>query len=80
MHCVKSVRICRIPGPYIPAFRLNTEGYGVSLLIQLKCGKIRTRKTPNTDTFHAVTSSLTRFPRFQEGVGEEAPFDKISCL
>ena len=26
----------------------------VSLRIQSKCGKIRTRKTPNTDTFHAV--------------------------
>ena len=25
---------------------------GISLLIQSKCGKIRTRKTPNTDTFH----------------------------
>ena len=28
--------------------------YGVSLPIQCKCGKIRTRKTPNTDTFHAL--------------------------
>ena len=26
----------------------------VSLRIQSECGKIRTRKTPNTDTFHAV--------------------------
>ena len=26
----------------------------VSLRIQSKCGNIRTRKTPNTDTFHAV--------------------------
>ena len=26
----------------------------VSLHIQSKCGKIRTRKTPNTDTFHVV--------------------------
>ena len=25
--------------------------------IQSKCGKIRTRKTPNTDTFHAVTET-----------------------
>ena len=37
-----------------PAFELNTERYGVSLQIQSKCGKIRTRITPNTDTFHAV--------------------------
>ena len=28
--------------------------YRVSLRIQSKCGKIRTRITPNTDTFHAV--------------------------
>ena len=28
--------------------------YSVSLRIQSKCGKIRTRKTPNTDTFRAV--------------------------
>ena len=28
--------------------------YGVSLRIQSECGKIRTRITPNTDTFHAV--------------------------
>ena len=29
--------------------------FGVFLVrIQFKCGKIRTRKTPNTDTFHAV--------------------------
>ena len=28
------------------------ERYGVS--IQFECGKIRTRKTPNTGSFHAV--------------------------
>ena len=39
---------------YFPAFRLNTERYSVSLHYQSKCGKIRTRKTPNTVTFHAV--------------------------
>ena len=33
---------------------LNTERHGVSLSIQSKCGKMRTRITPNTDTFHAV--------------------------
>ena len=33
-------------GPYFPAFGLNTERYRVE--------KIRTRKTPNTDTFQAV--------------------------
>ena len=37
-----------------PAFGLTMERYSVSLLIQSECTKIRTRKTPNTDTFHAV--------------------------
>ena len=31
-------------------FRIRTKRYGVSLRIQFECGKIRTRKTPNTDT------------------------------
>ena len=30
-----------------------------SLCIQSECGKIRDRKTPNTDTFHAVNGILT---------------------
>ena len=34
---------------------LKKSLFGVFLVhIQSKCGKIRTRKTPNTDTFHAV--------------------------
>ena len=37
-----------------PAFGPNTERYEVCLRYQSDCGKIRTRKTPNTDTFHAV--------------------------
>ena len=55
-HCVKSVRIRSYSGPYFPAFERNTERYGVCLHIQLECGKIRTRRTPNTGTFHAVVS------------------------
>ena len=58
-HCVKSVRIRRLSDPYFPAFGLNMERYSVSLRIQFECGKIRTRKTPNMDTFHAV--SLARY-------------------
>ena len=54
LHCVKSVRIQRYSGPYFPAFRLNTERYGVSIHIPSECGKIETRITPNTDTFHEV--------------------------
>ena len=53
-HCVKSVRIGSYSGSYFPAFGLNKERYGASLRIQPKCGKLRTRTTPNTDTFHAA--------------------------
>ena len=54
LHCVKSVRIRSCSGPYFLAFGLNSERFGVSLRIQSECGKIRTRITRNTDTFHAV--------------------------
>ena len=47
-HCMKSVRIRDFSG-------LNTEKYGVSLRIQSKCWKIRTREITNTNTFHAVS-------------------------
>ena len=43
-HCVESVRIGSYSGPYFPTV-------GVSLRIQSKCGKIRTKITPTTDTF-----------------------------
>ena len=46
LHCVKNVRIWSFPGPHFPAFGLNTERYEV--------GKIRTRKTPNMDSFYTV--------------------------
>ena len=39
---------------------LNTERYGVSFRIQSECGKIQTRITPNTDTFHADEKSLEK--------------------
>ena len=54
-HCVKSVRIRSYSGPYFSAFGLNKAKKGVSLRIQSKCGKMRARITPNTDTFQAVT-------------------------
>ena len=53
-HCVKSARIRSFSGPYFHAFGLSMERHGVPLYIQFECGKIRTRKTPNADTFHAV--------------------------
>ena len=43
-HCVKPVGIWSYYGPYFPAFGLNTKRYG----------QIRTRITPNMDTFFAV--------------------------
>ena len=57
IHCGKSVRIRSFFGQYFPAFGLNTEKYSVSLRIQSVCGKIRTRKISNTDTFHVVIAS-----------------------
>ena len=53
----KKVRIRSYSGLHFPAFRLNTEIYSVPLRIQSEFGKTRTRITPNTDTFYAVTSS-----------------------
>ena len=53
MYCVKSVRIRSYSGPYFPAFELNMERYSVSFSVQSICGKIRTRITPNTETFYA---------------------------
>ena len=57
-HCVKSVHIRSYSGPHFPAFGLNKERYEVSLRIQCKYGKIPTKITPNTNTFHAVNISL----------------------
>ena len=36
---------------------IRRDRYSVSLRIQYECGKIRTRKTPNMDTFHIVLPS-----------------------
>ena len=54
LHCIKSVCIRSFSGPYFPAHGLNAERYELSLRIQSECGKIRTRKTLNTDTFQIV--------------------------
>ena len=48
VHCIGSVRIWSFSGPYFPTLGL------INLRIQYECGKIRTRETPNTDTFHVV--------------------------
>ena len=51
LHCVKSARIRGFSGPH---FSMYFYPHSVSLRIQSECGKMRTRKTPNTTTFHAV--------------------------
>ena len=62
VHCVNSVPIRSYSGPYFPALGLNTEMYFVSLRIQFECGKIRSRITPNTDTFYVVCDTgMLRF-------------------
>ena len=54
IHCVKSVRIRCYFGSHFSAIGLNTERYWWSLPIQSECGKMRTRITPNKDTFYVV--------------------------
>ena len=53
-NIVKSVRIWSYSGPHFLAFGLNTERYSASLSIRSEYGKIRTRITPNADTYYAV--------------------------
>ena len=50
-HCVKRVRVRSFFWSVF--FRIQTN-YGDIQSIQSECGKIRTRKTPNKDTFHKV--------------------------
>ena len=49
---MKSVCIRSYSCPYFPAFGLNTERYFVCICIQSEFGKMRTRITPNTNTFY----------------------------
>ena len=55
-HLLDTFKLVSCPhsGLFLSVFsRIRTE-YGISLRIQSECGKIRTRITPNTDTFHAM--------------------------
>ena len=54
IHCVKSVCIRGYSGPDFRAFGLNAERYSISFCIHFKCGKMRTKIIPSTDTFYAV--------------------------
>ena len=47
-HSLKSARILSFSGPHFSAFVLNCRA---NFRIESKCGKIRTRKTLNTDNF-----------------------------
>ena len=68
LNCVKRVRIQSYSGPHFPAFGLNTERYSVSLRVQSECGKMWTRITPNTDTFHAVLCTLAYEHTFERSL------------
>ena len=59
LHCVKSVCIRRFSVPHFLAFVLNTEIYRVHLRIYSESGEMRTRKTPNIDTFNAMLTTTT---------------------
>ena len=54
-HCVKSVHISSFSGPYFPAYGDMQSIFGY------RCGKIRTRKTPNMNTFHALQLTWNRW-------------------
>ena len=54
-HCMKSVCILSYSGLYFPEIGLNTERYSAPLHIESKCGKTRTRVTPSTDIFYALS-------------------------
>ena len=54
INCMECVHIKSFSGPYFPTLGVNMERYRVSLRIHSACVKIRTRKTPNTDTFQGV--------------------------
>ena len=64
-HRMESVRIRIFSGPYFPVS-------SVSLRIQSKCWKIRTRKTPNTDTFHVVQVTMKG--------GRNSSAERSNCL
>ena len=60
---MKNVRIQSFSGPSFPPFGLNMDHKNsMSLRIQFECGKIRTRKTPNMATFHAVCIGFNPLP------------------
>ena len=54
IHCMKSVRVPSLSGPYFLVFGLNTEIYRVNLHMQSECGNVWTRK--NSEYGHFLRS------------------------
>ena len=50
-YCLKNIRIRGFSSPHFPAFGMNTEIYAVRMRENTD------QKTPNTDTFYAVSNS-----------------------
>ena len=65
-QCVKSIRTQSYSGPHFPAFGRNTESRDIEYLrIHSECGKMRTRITPNTNTFYAVLAATEKYHLFK---------------
>ena len=58
LHCLKSVCIQSCSGLHFPIFGLNTERYSVSLHIQSKCRKTRTKITPNNSYYRHLLGNV----------------------
>ena len=64
---MNSVRIQNYSGPHFPTFGLNTERYAVFLRIQSECRKMKTRISPNTNTFCTVQIYIIGRRNFEIG-------------
>ena len=53
-HCVKSVRVRSYPGPHFLHSNWIRKDTEYLFVFSRNAGKVQTRITPNTDTFHAV--------------------------
>ena len=72
-HCVKSVCIRSHSGPHFSTFSLIWTEYEEIDWIHIyskcgKCGKMRTRITPNTDTFYVVRGIFRSVQYISDGI------------
>ena len=58
LHCVKSVQVRVISGPYFPVFGLNTEIYYVNSVFSPNTGNYGPKITQYLDTFRAVIGCI----------------------